>query len=436
MTWKTAMTSGWGRVLQAHSEIARPDRALALNALSTEGPAVGRRRSYGDAALNSNGRAIDMTRLDRMLGFDAATGDLTVEAGAMLGDIARAFAPRGWLPAVLPGTGYATVGGAIANDVHGKNHHQAGSFGCHVDSLELIGADGKLRRVSAERDADRFAATIGGLGLTGVIASARLRLAPCPSTHVEVEERRAADLDAFMEGFEASTHPFSVGWIDTTAQGRDLGRGILEEADFSRRALPPPRRKRGVGVPFDAPGFLLSRPVVRLFNRLYLARIPEGGRSRIRPLADFLFPLDRLRDWNRLYGKAGFFQFQCVLPDPARDVLAAMLTDVAASGLVSPLAVLKRMGPGRGGLMSFPMAGWTLALDFPNRTGARPLAERLERLTLEAGGRIYLAKDALTMPASIPHMYPELARFRDILAAIDPEGRFQTDLSRRLALRG
>lgn len=439
MNWAERSYAGWGRALRATGRLARPERAAALKALA-EGPgplaAIGALRSYGDAALVSGGRGIVMTRLDRLLAFDPATGIAEAEAGVTVRDLLEVFPPQGFMPAVCPGTGFATLGGCIANDVHGKNHHGAGSFGQHVESLELLGADGRLRRCTPDREKDRFAATVGGLGLTGIIVSARLRLAPCPSTHVEVEERRIPDLDAFLDAFEASRHPFSVGWIDATARGAALGRGILEEADFATGTPPPPKPRRGLRVPIDAPGLLLSAPVVRLFNLLWRLRIPAAGRSRIRPLAAFLFPLDSLRDWNRLHGRRGFHQFQCVLPDPAADTLHAMLADVAASGLAAPLAVLKRMGPGRAGLLSFPMAGWTLALDLPNRGAVRALAERLERQVLKAGGRIYLAKDSLASPGAVAAMYPELPRFRAILAEIDPEGRFATDLSRRLGLRG
>jgi decaprenylphospho-beta-D-ribofuranose 2-oxidase len=439
MSWTTRSYSGWGRALRAEGLLARPERAGAVRGLVAGSPgplaAIGNLRSYGDAPLVSGGRGILMTRLDRVLGFDPGTGIVEAEAGITLRDLLDLFAPRGHMPPVLPGTGFATLGGAIANDVHGKNHHGAGSFAEHVQSIELLGADGRLRRVSREREKERFLATAGGLGLTGVILSARLRLAACPSQWMAVEERRMPDLDAFMEAFEASRAPFAVGWIDAAATGRSLGRGLIEEADFAPPGLPPPRPAKRRRVPFDAPGALLSRPVVRAFNGWWYRRVPAGGRSRTVPLAKFLFPLDAVADWNRLYGKAGFHQFQCVIPDPAAETLHAMLREVAASGLASPLAVLKRLGAGRAGLMSFPMAGWTLALDLPNRRGAAALMLKLERLALAAGGRLYLAKDALGSPAAVEAMYPELPRFRAILAEIDPAGRFQTDLSRRLGLR-
>lgn len=439
MIWADRRWTGWGRALSASGRMARPERAAELSRLVAETPGplavIGNGRSYGDAPLVSGGHAILATRLDRVLGFDAESGVVEAEPGITVRDLIDIFAPRGWMPAVAPGTGFATLGGCIANDVHGKNHHAAGSFGQHVESFELLGADGVLRRVSPEEDADRFEATMGGLGLTGAILSARLRMAPCPSAHVEVHERRMADLDAFMDAFAGSAATFSVGWIDATAGGRGLGRGLLEEAEFAAGPHPAPRAARGRAVPFDAPGVLMSAPVVRVFNQLWFARVPAEGRTRIRPLTGFLFPLDAIRDWNRLYGRRGFHQFQCVLPDPAAETLHVMLREVAASGLFSPLAVLKRLGEGRAGILSFPMPGWTLALDFPNRRRAPELLRRLERLARDAGGRIYLAKDAMASAEGVAAMYPGLPRFREILGRIDPAGRFETDLARRLGLR-
>lgn len=440
MIWAEKTYAGWGRVRQAEGRLARPEKAAALGAILSAEPqplaAIGGLRSYGDAALNGAGPGVLMTRLDRILDFDEATGEVEVEAGITLRALIDVFAARGWMPAVVPGTGHATVGGAIANDVHGKNHHQAGSFAQHVREIELLGVDGSLRRITAERDPDAFRATAGGVGLTGIIRAARLQLAACPGEVMEVEEHRIPDLDAFMEALEGSNHPFTVGWIDATARGADLGRGILEEADFARAPGKARPAGRGPKIPLDAPGFLLSRPIVRLFNRAYFARVPAAGRVRQRHLTKFLFPLDSLRDWNRLYGKRGFHQFQCVLPQAAVDTLQGILEAVSEAGLASPLAVLKKLGPGRAGMLSFPMEGWTLAVDFPNRATAAPLIARLEEMTQAAGGRIYLAKDALSRPEAVAAMYPELPAFRTVLAELDPDARFQTDLARRLALRG
>ncbi|MGG7645662.1 FAD-binding protein [Rhodovulum sp. YNF3179] len=435
MRWNRAETTGWGRALRAAEEIARPENRATLHRLMTEtpAPAMGNRRSYGDAALNHGGRSIDMTRLDRLIGFDPETGILEAEAGATIGEIARVFAPRGWLPAVMPGTGFATLGGAIANDVHGKNHHVAGSFGQHVVAIDLLTPAGR-RTLTADSDARLWRATIGGVGQTGVILSARIRLIPCPSTTMRVRERRIETLDEFLGHFEDSDAPYSVGWIDATARGAALGRGIFEEgriAPHDAGHAPGAARR----VPLDAPRALLSGPVVRAFNAVYWRRVPAGGRSVARPLERFFFPLDRLHDWNRLYGKPGFHQFQCVVPPAATDTLREMLDRIGTAGLASPLAVLKRMGPGRAGHLSFPMEGWTLAVDFPNRAPARALIAGLEGLARDAGGRLYLAKDALAAPERLAGMYPDLPDFAAAAAEVDPAGHFATDLVRRLRLR-
>ncbi|MEX5729626.1 decaprenylphospho-beta-D-ribofuranose 2-oxidase [Rhodovulum iodosum] len=434
MQWKTAEYAGWGRAYRAHGPLARPERLSALAAaLAEPGPAIGNRRSYGDAALNDGGAAIEMTRLDRFLGFDAETGTLDVEAGATIGQIAEAFAPRGWLPAAMPGTGFATVGGCIANDVHGKNHHGAGSFGQHVTALTLMTGNGP-REVTPEADAALFRATVGGMGQTGPIVSARLRLIPCPGQRVVVEESRVPDLGTFLDRLDGSEATYAVGWIDALARGKHLGRGILEEAELAEGPRPGPE-KRAKSVPLDLPGALLSWPVVKAFNARYLRRIPDTGRRSKKQINDFFFPLDAVHDWNRLYGKRGFHQFQCVVPVEARDALREILTRIAKSGLASPLAVIKRMGPGRGGMMSFPMEGYTLAVDMPNRAKAAPLIAALSRMAQEAGGRIYLAKDSVAEPAVVAAMYPELDAWRAEVAKADPEGRYQTDLVRRLQLR-
>ena len=432
MTWKTTDYSGWGRVCHASGDLARPERARALAAIAAErpAPAIGQRRSYGDACLNDGGAAIDMTRMDRVLSFDTETGLLDVEAGATLGGLAQIFAPKGWLPPVMPGTGFATVGGAIAMDVHGKNHHEAGSFGMHVESLTLLTAKGPK---VVKTGSTLFKATVGGLGQTGPILSARVRLLRTKGDVIVVTERRIENWDQFIERFGASDSTYSVGWIDATARGDALGRGILEEAETGGGLVKPARRGRR--VPFDAPSFTLSPPVVRSFNAAYWRRVPEGGRTVVKPIDDFFFPLDKIHDWNRLYGKTGFHQFQCVVPLDKAPALRLMLDKVAASGLASPLAVLKRMGPGRAGFLSFPMEGYTLAIDFPNRPAAERLIRELEMDTLAAGGRLYLAKDALAGAEGIHAMYPEHAKWLKEVRKIDPEGHYETDLTRRLKLR-
>ena len=424
--------TGWGRALQATVQVARPERMRALEALMAEEPqpAIGRLRSYGDACLNDGGRAADMGRMDRMLGFDAETGLLRVEAGARIGEINAIMAPRGWLVPVMPGTGFATVGGAIGNDVHGKNHHGAGSFGEHVTAMTIVTPQGIE---TAEPGSELFRATAGGLGQTGIIAETTIRMKRAKGDVIVVTERRVTDWAEHLALLDASEATYTVGWIDATATGASLGRGILEEAETGAGLVPS--AKRGKRVPMDAPSFALSPPVVRAFNAAYWRKVPVRGRTVVKPIEDFFFPLDKLHDWNRLYGKTGFHQFQCVVPIAEAEALKSMLEAIARSGMASPLAVLKRMGPGRAGMMSFPMEGYTLAVDLHGAHKPQPLVAKLEAMTLAAGGRIYLAKDSLASGAAVREMYPERADWVRAVMKHDPEGAMVTDLIRRLDLR-
>ncbi len=432
MTWKTETTwTGWGRALNATGALARPERQSTLKSLGAKAPAIGMCRSYGDACLNDGGKAVLTTKLDRVLDFDEDTGIAHVEAGAQLGELARIFAPKGWLPAVMPGTGFATVGGAIAMDVHGKNHHGLGSFGQHVTEITLIGQNGS--RTVTPADETLFRATVGGLGQTGVIASAKLQLLHAKGDVMLVTERRAKNWADFLTLLDTSTATYSVGWIDATATGDDLGRGILEEGETGAGIIT--KRRKARSVPFNAPHFALSKPIVKAFNGLYYRRVPAEGRTSVKPIADFFFPLDKIHDWNKLYGKRGFHQFQCVVPIAEATKLRDMLELIAESGLASPLAVLKRMGPGRAGMLSFPMEGYTLAVDFPNRPAAQHLIGRLEEMTEDAEGRLYFAKDALARGKRMAAMYPELNDWQAEVAKADPERLLMTDLVKRLELR-
>ncbi|MEE9388570.1 MAG: FAD-binding oxidoreductase [Paracoccaceae bacterium] len=432
MRWKTTEYSGWGRALTARSEMARPERQSALLAVSGQGPAIGQCRSYGDAALNDGGRAIDMTRLTRILDFDKKTGVVAVEAGAAIGELGRIFAPTGWIPPVMPGTGFATVGGCIANDVHGKNHHVVGSFGQHITEITLL-VNGKPKLITLDKNADLFRATVGGLGQTGIIASAKIQLMPCKGDMMVLTERRVDSWDEFLSVLDTSSADYNVGWIDATATGDNLGRGILEEGEITSGVSPTSGKSRE--VPFNAPHWALSAPIVRLFNAAYFRRVPATGRTSVKPISEPFFPLDKIHNWNRLYGKRGFHQFQCVVPVDQAPALRKMLDMIANSGLASPLAVLKRMGDGRAGYMSFPMEGYTLAVDFPNRPRAVSLIAQLERMTSDAAGRIYFAKDATCSAEQARAMYPEHEKWLKAVSKADPDAAMTTDLIRRLKLR-
>ncbi len=444
------MLSGWGRHPAVDCRLERLRRPEDLPGLLHRGATLiarGNGRSYGDAALNPE-LTLSMLAMNRMRAFDAGTGLLDCEAGVLLTDILEAFLPRGWFPPVVPGTRLVTVGGMIAADVHGKNHHRDGTFGAHVESLTLASADGAIRECSRTENADLFRATLGGMGLTGVILSVRFRLRPVETAFVMAETLAARDLDETMALFEASRDwPYSVAWIDCLARGAGLGRAVVTRGAFIERgALPPhlasnPLRPAPAGklrVPADVPSALLNRVSIGLFNALFYRRGRGRARSGARPVHfdRFFFPLDRIEAWNRLYGRRGFVQYQCVLPKGESVAgVAALLERAAASGQGSFLAVLKLFGPAGEGLMSFPMEGYTLALDFPLRTGTRALLDGLDEITHRHGGRVYLAKDARCAPERMREGYPRLGAFEAVRAeAADAPPRFASELSRRLAL--
>jgi decaprenylphospho-beta-D-ribofuranose 2-oxidase len=443
MNWKRVTLAGWGRTSTASMLAARPERVRdvqrALADVGSEGLIVhGGGRSYGDLALNDGGRVLLTERLNRVLSFDPETGDLVAEPGVTFAELLRLFLPRGFIVPVTPGTGFATLGGAVAADVHGKNHDWAGSFGDHVQWLDLLLPSGQVTRVSPEVKPDWFAATIGGLGLTGVITAVCVRLMSTPARAVTVSERRVADLDAMLAALEQhrATATFSVAWVDALARGRGLGRGIVEVAEPAPDAVPRDRDPRIRSVPRGVPGALLNPLSVRLFNRWYASRVPSEGRERAASFERFLYPLDAVRNWNRMYGRRGFFQFQCVLPEGAGPAgLEVLLETVAKARRASFLTVLKTMGREGRGHLSFARRGHTLALDFPRRSGADVLLAMLERVVLDHGGRVYLAKDAVLSRHGFAAMYPKLDRFRAALAEMDPEGRLVSDLARRLAVR-
>ena len=442
MKVKELEVSGWGRFPRAKSSAFRPERLAAAAAAVRARPAGGLvahggGRSYGDAALNHGGHLLLTRRLDRILAFDPERAELVCEPGLTVSELQDFLVPRGFILPAVPGTGFATIGGAVANDVHGKNHDRHGSIGDHLRWFELLTADGDFRRVGPEDDPELFAATIGGVGLTGILVTLCIGVLPTPSNAVRVTEMRADNLDHFLRLLfqyrERTT--YSVGWIDVLARGDRFGRGILEIAEPAAESLPV-RSGRPVRIPLDMPGFVLNRWSIGAMNAWYFNRIPALGRDRLVPLAKFFHPLDRVRDWNRMYGNAGFHQFQCVVPDEQAETgIARLLETVGASRAGSFLAVLKTMGGAGKGHLSFPMRGFTLALDFPTRAGVRELMAELEAITLEHRGRVYLAKDSCLSPDGFARMYPALPELRKVLARVDPEGVFESDLSRRLRIR-
>lgn len=375
-------------------------------------------RSYGDVCLNHGGSLLLTRPLDQWMAFDPQTGILEAEAGISFAEILTRTVPEGWFLPVTPGTRFVTLGGAIANDVHGKNHHRAGTLGAHVLGLELLRSDGSRTWCSRSENATRFRATLGGLGLTGLITRARLQLRAVRSPWIDEEQIRMPSLEAFFDLADASdsSHEHTVAWIDTLAPVSALGRGIFirgNHADASSVSAPPLRHPR-LSIPCPAPDFLLNRSTIRAFNFLYARKFSgprHVGRTHYAP---FFYPLDVLGGWNKLYGKRGFFQHQCVVPrgdngGPVRD----MLRTISASGQPSFLAVLKIFGNASPeGLLSFPRPGVTLALDFPNRgPDTLALLRELDAIVFANGGALYPAKDARMTPEQFARSFPALDLF-------------------------
>ena len=437
--------SGWGRMPRRLCRMSAPRDESELRMLLAGGGVVarGNGRAYGDSAMGIAG-TVDMRRLNRMLAFDPQAGRLVAEAGVVLGDVIAAFLPRGWFPAVTPGTKFVTLGGMIAADVHGKNHHRDGSFANFVDWIDVMGADGEVRRASREEDADLFAWTVGGMGLTGIILRAGIRLRPVESAWIRQTSMPAPNLDAAMAAFEeANEATYSVAWIDCLARGDALGRSLIMLGEHAvpgdlppeNRAPPfelPPRRK--LSVPLDLPSFALNRWSVRAFNAFYWTRGQRALRERLVDWDAYFYPLDAVLGWNRIYGRRGFMQFQCVLPmESAGAGLRALLQATAASGQGSFLAVLKRFGA-QESRFSFPMAGYTLALDFPTNARTLRLLDRLDALTVDHGGRFYLAKDARMAAATLHRADPRVGAFRDMRRDAGIDRAFASAQSERLLL--
>jgi FAD/FMN-containing dehydrogenase len=437
-----AAYQAWGRVDHPRQHILRPafaaDAAAALPRLRSALP-YGMGRSYGDSCLNDGGALMDMRALDRFIAFDAETGVLEVEAGvtlaAILGHLTRVAASgHCWFLPVSPGTKFVTIGGAIANDVHGKNHHSAGCFGNHVLSFRLLRSDGTIRDCSPAQEPALFAATIGGLGLTGAILSAKLQMKRVPSLWLEMEDIRFADLAAFDRlSAESIDWDYTVAWTDCLAHGAALGRGVFTRARHAARAGPPPvpvlQPRRS--VPMDMPGFALNSASVAAFNALYWRRAPWIPARRVESYEKAFYPLDAIGHWNRIYGPRGFHQYQCVVPAAAAaDAVPALLRAIAEARQGSFLAVLKTLGSvASPGLMSFPMAGTTLALDFPNRGAPTyALLNRLDAITASAGGRIYPAKDGRVSARDFQNGYPQ---WRDFRRHVDPH--FSSSFWRRVS---
>jgi FAD/FMN-containing dehydrogenase len=401
-------------------------------------------RSYGDAALNAGGQVLGLHRLDRYLAFDDATGTLACEAGVTLEQIIADFTPRGWFPMITPGTKFVTVGGCIANDVHGKAHHAQGCFSACVDEIMVLLASGEVVRASRDENADLFWATFGGMGLLGVVLSARLRLRRVETTYFRQRATPVRDLESMLTTLEVNDRDFSysVATLDVMAMGARLGRGVVSAGEHATRAELPaklatdPLRVVGpprLDVPFELPQLTLNPLTIRVLNAAIQMRL--RGAPPFGHYDGFFYPLDIISHWNRGYGHRGFAQYQFVIPfeDGARR-LREILTAILTSGELPFLNVLKRFGKESGGLLSFPREGYTLAIDFPIRANTVALLRRLDAMVLDAGGRVYLGKDSYLEAATFRAMYPALDRWLAVKAKYDPHGVFTSDLARRVGL--
>ncbi len=438
--------SGWGNIPANTSKVVYPRTiqdvkgTLTLDKLLPRG--LG--RSYADQATNLNRSIVKMEKLNRFISFDQEKGILECEAGANLEDIIQYLAPRGWFPMITPGTKYITIGGAIANDVHGKAHHADGSFVNCVYDFTIMLADGRILKASREENSDLFWANFGGLGLLGTILTARIQLRKIETTYFVQKAVAAKNLDAMLDAIDESDKDYSssVAWLDSMAKGASLGRGVLTMGNHAKLADLPANlkadplklgKKAKLSVPFYLPSFSLNTLSVKVLNTaLYIMQ--KGGKP-IAHYDKFFYPLDMINNWNRGYGKRGFIQYQFVIPmENGRENIRKILTEITKSNCVPFLNVLKKFGKGQGGLLSFPFEGYTFAIDFPIKDQLKPFTQKLDQMVLSMGGRIYLGKDAYLDEATFKAMYPQYKEWLEIKRKYDSNNVFSSDLSRRIGL--
>jgi FAD/FMN-containing dehydrogenase len=429
--------SGWGGTSIVGVEQQSEDLvSLTRDVVLTRGMG----RSYGDSSLPpSQGQTVAATPLaDRLIAFDDTTGELRAEAGYSVHDLWNTFLSRGWFTPVSPGTQFVTLGGMVAADVHGKNHHRDGCIGRHVTSLRIRVASGAIVDCSRELEPDLFRATIGGMGLTGHILEVGLKLVRIPSPWIYGEKRRVGGIDEFIDALKGARDvwPYTMGWIDCLSKGAGLGRGVLfcgrwATADEAPRRLP--RRLPNPTVPFRCPSWVMGRTVGRVFNSVYFHVHPKRARAGVLHPEAFFYPLDAIRHWNRLYGRRGFTQYQCVLPEAAgARAVHTLLEKMASFGAASFLCVIKDCAEEGEGLLSFPLPGVSVALDLPIRDNTQQVVDALNEFVVAAGGRVYLAKDAYTRAEHFRAMEPRLPEWEAIRNRWDPEHRIRSLQSVRL----
>ncbi len=445
------LLAGWGRTAPTLATVSRPTAEADISQLLASRPdrgliARGLGRSYGDPAQNAGGSVVDMTGLAAVHHFDVDQGLITVEAGLSLERLTSMILPFGFFLPVSPGTQFVTVGGAIACDIHGKNHHVDGSFCNHVTQFDIITPSGERRTASPNQTPELFWATAGGMGLTGIILNATLKLPRVESSRILVDTDRTRDLDEVMSLQQSGDegYQYSVAWVDCMARGSSLGRSILMRGnhataqDLGRgnhsNALAT-KNGPAVTAPPWVPSGLLRTSSVKLMNEVWYRKAPRQERDGLQTIKQFFYPLDWVGEWNRFYGPLGFLQYQFVVPDASSDVVRTIIEALATGGWPTSLAVLKRMGAAHGPL-SFAIPGWTLAVDIPAGIPAlNELLDDFDNLVADAGGRIYLAKDSRMRPELLPVMYPQLETWRETVQLLDPERAMRSDLDRRLRLR-
>jgi len=446
MSTRRIELASWGRYPRYSAIVRRPERYADFK---PEGPsciARGQGRSYGDAALNEDGQVILSERIDRMLECDWKEGVLRVEGGVTLDDVLKVIVPRGWFLPVTPGTCKASLGGCVAADVHGKNHHHDGAIGNFVTAIDVISPGGPSR-CSPDYDSELFQATLGGMGLTGFIGEVELRLRPIESAYIATRHHATRDLEGLFKYFADAAYDdaYTVAWIDGQSKGPALGRGVLmcghhavtQELHTAMRDRPfSDLPRRAVKVPFDAPSWVLNPFSIGLFNSLFYWLQSRKHVPFLASYRKFFYPLDEIENWNRLYGKRGFMQYQCVIPEPhAFDGVRLLLEKLVVSGYPSFLAVLKRMGPAGPGMLSFPIPGYTLALDLTmGDERLFNLLDELDDTVVRYGGRVYLAKDARLRASSFRAMYPRYGEWLAVKRRVDSQGLLSSSLSRRLRM--